>query len=189
MRVEHEDGTAAWLVETLVVPRVQGHGMPLPQELWSSLSLSWACYSWRSEGLFGQSFSVALPIQSLRALPCLGSFSVVQHVRHIEGPPGWGPTLSIDACVRHLKGHPGWGASGVWCASLSTVQLPMLVCGGREAMVMAPSPVWHSSIALLPWPPGFNPLAFLSTVSSLTSPQSIFPLSTSALALGLLHNP
>ena len=32
--------------------------------------------SWRSEGLFGRSFSVALPIQALRGLPCLGSFSV-----------------------------------------------------------------------------------------------------------------
>ena len=28
--------------------------------------------SWRSEGLFGQSFSVALPIQALRGLHCLG---------------------------------------------------------------------------------------------------------------------
>ena len=30
---------------------------------------------------------VALPIRALRGLPCLGSFSVVQCVRHIEGPP------------------------------------------------------------------------------------------------------
>ena len=29
-------------------------------------------------------------------------------------------------------------ASGIWWASLSIVQLPMLVCGEREAMVMAP---------------------------------------------------
>ena len=33
MRVEHEGSTAAWLVGTLVVPIVQGHGLPLPQEL------------------------------------------------------------------------------------------------------------------------------------------------------------
>ena len=46
-----------------------------------------ASSSWHSEGLFGQSFSVALPIQTLRGLPCLGSFSIVQHVRYIEGPP------------------------------------------------------------------------------------------------------
>ena len=52
-----------------------------------------ASCSWRSEGLFGQSFSVAPSIQALRRLPCLGS-SVFLRVRHIEGgPPGWGPTL------------------------------------------------------------------------------------------------
>ena len=42
----------------------------------------------------------SLPVQALRGLPCLGSFSVVGGVRHIEGPPPprpaplvWGPTL------------------------------------------------------------------------------------------------
>ena len=34
VRVECEDHTAAWLAGTLVVPSVQGHGLPLPQELW-----------------------------------------------------------------------------------------------------------------------------------------------------------
>ena len=43
--------------------------------------------SWRSEGLFGQSFSMALPIQALKGLPCLGAFSVVWCVKHIEGGP------------------------------------------------------------------------------------------------------
>ena len=38
----------------------------------------WASCSWPSEGLFGQSFSIALPVQALRGLPCLGSFSVVR---------------------------------------------------------------------------------------------------------------
>ena len=33
VRVEHEGGTAAWLAGTLVAPRVQGHGLPLPQKL------------------------------------------------------------------------------------------------------------------------------------------------------------
>ena len=52
-----------------------------------------ASCSWQSEGLFGQSFSIALPIQALRGLPDLGSFSVVPHQAHEGGPPGWGPTL------------------------------------------------------------------------------------------------
>ena len=34
VRVEHEGSTAAWFVGTLVVPSVQGHGLPLLQELW-----------------------------------------------------------------------------------------------------------------------------------------------------------
>ena len=38
-RVESEGGTAAWLVGTLVVSSVQGHGLPPPQELWLYQSL------------------------------------------------------------------------------------------------------------------------------------------------------
>ena len=34
VRVEHEGGTGAWLVWTLVAPRVQGHRLLLPQDLW-----------------------------------------------------------------------------------------------------------------------------------------------------------
>ena len=48
----------------------------------------------------------------------------------------------------------------------------MLVCGVREAMVMANPYVWLSSIALLPWLPGFPPQAFPTTASSLISPRS-----------------
>ena len=43
--------------------------------------------SWRSEGLFGHSFSVAPPVQVLKGLPCLGSFSVVWCIRHIAPSP------------------------------------------------------------------------------------------------------
>ena len=39
MRVEHDGGTAAWLVGTLVVPSVQGHGLSPQQELWPYQSL------------------------------------------------------------------------------------------------------------------------------------------------------
>ena len=40
VRFEHEGGTAAWLVGTLAAQSVQGHGLPLPQELWPSLQFS-----------------------------------------------------------------------------------------------------------------------------------------------------
>ena len=85
-----------------------------------------ASCSWRSEDLFGQSFSVALPIQALRGLPCLGSLSVVQHDRHREGPPQagvqlcrlahqafkgapWERSYSVVQLISHLKEYPGWG--------------------------------------------------------------------------------
>ena len=64
-----------------------------------------ASCSWWSEALFAQSFSVALPVQALRGLPCLGSFSVV---RHTKGPP-WLGSYSVDPGSRHLKCPPGWG--------------------------------------------------------------------------------
>ena len=67
-----------------------------------------ASCSWQSEGLFGQSSSVAPPFQALRRLPCPGSFSVVQPIRYLEGHP-WLGSYAVDWCLRHLKGHPGWG--------------------------------------------------------------------------------
>ena len=39
------------------------------------------------KALLGKSFSVALPIQALRGLPCLGSFSVLLSIRQAEGTP------------------------------------------------------------------------------------------------------
>ena len=65
---------------------------------------SQASYSWQSEGLFGQSFSITPPVQALRGLPCLGSFSVVQ----LEGPP-WLGSYSVVWHISNLKEHPGWG--------------------------------------------------------------------------------
>ena len=101
MRVEREGGAAAWLVGTLAAPSVQGHGLPTPQKLWPYQSLLFLflflflSLLWSSEGPFGLSFSIALPIQALRGLPCLGSFSVVQHVRHIEEGPVAGVLLLV----------------------------------------------------------------------------------------------
>ena len=48
------------------------------------------------------------PFQALRGLPCLGSFSVVWHIRHTEGPP-WIGFYSVDWLISHLKEHNGWG--------------------------------------------------------------------------------
>ena len=75
VRVEHEGGATAWLAGTLAAPSVQRHKLPPRQELWPYQSLFEAPCSCGSEGLFGQSFSIALTIQALTRLPCLGSFS------------------------------------------------------------------------------------------------------------------
>ena len=109
------------VVQLLGLP-MQGHGLPLPQELWPYQSLF---SSWQSEGLFSQSFSEAPPIQALRGPPCLGSFSVVQAHQAHRGAPLTGVQLcrlahqalkgapfvesySVDQCISHLKEHPGW---------------------------------------------------------------------------------
>ena len=39
VRVKHEGGAAAWLAQTLAAPSMQGHGLPLLQELWPYQSL------------------------------------------------------------------------------------------------------------------------------------------------------
>ena len=39
VRVECEDGAAAWLVDTLAAQSVQGHGLPPPHKLWPYQSL------------------------------------------------------------------------------------------------------------------------------------------------------
>ena len=93
-----------------------------------------ASCSWQSEGLFGQSFSIALPVQTLRGLPCLGSISVVQCIRHIEACPlagvllcrlarqalrgaPWVGSCSVVQCLRRLMGQPlscSAPDAGVW---------------------------------------------------------------------------
>ena len=167
VRVEREGGTVAWLAGVLVAPSVQGLNC-LHHRIYGPLRVFFqASCSWQSEGLFGQSFSVARPIQALRGLPCLGSFSVVQCIRHIEGP-AWVGSYSVVPSFRLWMGQPLYCSAanaGVW----------------REAMV--------SSIALLPWLPGFPSQAFPTTISSLKSPRSVSVQSTAALTLRLLHNP
>ena len=133
--------------------------------------------SWQSEGLFGQSFSIAPPIQALRGLPCLGSFSAVQGIRHKEGPP-WLGSYSVVQCLKHLMGQP------LYC-SAADAGWPVRRGYGDGSTNYA----WLSSITLLPWLPGFPPQACSTTTSSLTSPPSVSPQTTAALTLGLLHNP
>ena len=146
-----------------------------------------ASCSQQSEGLFGQSFSVALPVQALRGPPCLGSFFVVWHVRHIEGAP-LGGVLVCRSAHQSLKEAPWVGSylvvQCIRCLMRQPiVQLPMLACGEREAMVMAPpalhdstvSPCFHDCPAFLHrhFPPQSPPSHPLDT--SLQSQQQPSP--------------
>ena len=131
-----------------------------------------ASCSWRSKGLFGQSFSAAPPVQAFWGLLCLGSFSVVWHVSHIEGPH-WLGSYSVVQCVRHLMGQP------LYCSAVHAGLWGEGGYGDGSTLY-----AWLSSIL-----PSFPPQAFPTTISSLTSPWSISPQSRAALTLGLLHNP
>ena len=73
-------------------------------------------------------------------------------------------------------------------AGLSIVQLLILVCEEREAMVKGPPPMNESSTALLHGCPTFLHRHF-TPQSPPSHPLDLSPQSTAALVLGLLHNP
>ena len=129
---------------------------------------------------------LAWPIQALRGLPCLGSFSVVQCIRHIEGPPPG--VLQYKSVYQAFDGP------------VSLLFSCQCWCGGIEAMVMAPPPVhdsagspcFHGCLAFLHrhFPPHLFPhvpLVWLSAVNSIPHP-GIAPqsLSSSSQQLCLL---
>ena len=58
--------------------------MPPSQELQPFLKL---CVAGDEKASVASLFSVALPVEALGGLPCLGCSSVVQCIRHVEGPP------------------------------------------------------------------------------------------------------
>ena len=132
VRVKREDDAAAWLVGTLVGPSVQGHRLPLLQELWPFQSLFFQPHSWRSEGLFGHSFSITPPAQALRWLRSPPLFFSVSGA--LRGPPGWGPTFCRSAC-QALKGAP-------WVGSYSVVQCIRPLMGQPPYCSAAYAGVW-----------------------------------------------
>ena len=75
VRVEREGSAAAWLVGALAAQVCRDTDCLHCRSYGPIRIFLQASCSCRSEGLFGQSFSVAPPLQALRGLPCLGSFS------------------------------------------------------------------------------------------------------------------
>ena len=69
VRAEREGDTTGWIGGTLEAPSVQGHGLLPLQELQPYQNL-FLCLLWVA-------IRRPLPVQALRGLPCLGSFSVV----------------------------------------------------------------------------------------------------------------
>ena len=129
----------------------------------------WASCSWWSEGLFGQSFSIAPPIHSLRGLPCLGPFSA-QHIRHIEGPPlstgapcrsvhpslkgaPWVGSCSVGHCTRCLMGQTlycsaanagVWGERLWWC--LHPLRATQQYCLASMTVQLSSTGISHHSL-------------------------------------------
>jgi len=133
--------------------------------------------SWLSQGLFGQSFSIAPPVQALKRAPLPGVLLCCSGHQSLQGAP-WVGSYSVVQSIKCFMCQPLYcsGANaGMW--------------GERGYGDGSTSYTWLSSIALLPWLPGLPPQAFPTTVSSLTSPWSISLWSTAALVLRLLHNP
>ena len=194
MRVEREGGTAPWLAGTLAAPCVQGQDC-LRCKTYDPIRVFFrASCSWRSEGLFGQSFSIALPIQELRGLPCLRSFSVSQHVRHIEGLP-WLGSYSVHRQVRPLVGQPlccsaaGAGSVGSerlwwWLHPLHVTQryglasMASQVSYHRHFLPQSPpsrplNPPLHSQQQFLPWDCSTIPKLHLLAAAPSRGPASL----------------
>ena len=86
-------------------PCVQGHGLPLLQELWPIRVYFFEPLVAGNQKASLASLSPIPPVQALRGLPCLGSFTVIWPVRHIEGATLAG-VLLCRLARQALKGAP-----------------------------------------------------------------------------------
>ena len=115
------------------ITSVQRHRLPPPQELWPF-----------------QSLFLSLLSLAIRRPVCAVFLHSSAHSGTQSAPTSWGPPLQISVSV--TKGAPGWGPalqfseSGVWWVGLSIVQLLMLSCLEREAVVVAAPPMCDSAV-------------------------------------------
>ena len=114
MRVEHEGGTAAWLVRTLAMPNVQGHGLPPPQDLWRYQSLFELLVAGHEKASLASLSPRLCPFRHLEGFLAWGPSPLLRRIRHIEEPPLAGFLLYRGA-HQALNGAP-------WVGSYSVVQ-------------------------------------------------------------------
>ena len=117
MRVQREGGVTAWLAGILVA-KCSGTQTASVAGVTLSESFFPVSCSRRSEGLFGQSFSVALPADALKGLPCLccsahqacreaplaGVLLCSSRRQSQKGAP-WVGSYAIVQCLRRLMGQ------------------------------------------------------------------------------------
>ena len=103
VRGEHEGDAAAWLAYPGGIKCAGTWTASTAGVMALSVFIRASC-SRRSEGLFGHSFSVAPPVRALRGLPCPGAFSVVWCQAHRWDL--WLGSYSVVQCIKHLMGQP-----------------------------------------------------------------------------------
>ena len=205
MRVNCEDGAAAWPWGTQVVSSGQGAGTQTDyttgvMALTESFFLSFFFLALIS-GDKKASLASVLPSSTYSAVekaslpgillccsmcqhierpPWLGSYSADQCIWHWKEHPEWDSTLVW--CIRHLKEDPGWcpalhfSVFSIWWVSLTLVVTADASMWGERGYGDCSTPyMWLGVIALLSWLPGFPPQAYPTTVSSFTHPLSISP--------------
>ena len=135
-----------------------------------------ASCSWWSEGLFGQSFSIAPPIQALRRDPLPKVLLCCSESQALKGAP-WVGSYSAVQCIRCLMAQPLYCSAadaGVWRERrwwwLHPLHMTQQYCLASMAAWLSSTGISHHSLIL-------------------TSPWAVCPQSTAALSLGLLHNP
>ena len=121
VRVEHEGGTASWLLGTLVVPNVRGHELPLLQDLWPywSLVLSplylvirslWpvflhsSSHSGTERSPLHGALLCFLVCQAHRGTSLFGVLLCRWACQALKGVP-WEGSYSVVQFIRHLMGH------------------------------------------------------------------------------------
>ena len=119
-----------------------------------------SCWLLEIRSPFVWSFSVAPPVQALKCLPWLGSFSIAWCIRRLEGKP-----LYYSAAGAGMWGERGYSEGSTPYA-------------------------WLRSIILPPWLPDFPPQSFPTTISSLTFRWAVSQGKVNSRPCpGLIHQP